>query len=1687
MSTTLLADELTHLITESKRRNADLRSAAEKSLQELKALPATSEQQIVLDLSRRPNFIEPFILACNSRNPRYVASGVSCLQRLIVSQALPKTRLQDALNALNACTDLGLDVQLKVLQALPSLLQNYGEDLKGDLLGVALQACASLQAANVPTVSGVAAATLQQLISSVFDSLVNEDRHPGSARPVHEVPGSDRTIQLLPAAFDVYRVFRDLVLCAEGRKTKFVQLDNLPPEAALDLISACVNGYPKLFATHAELLMITRANLLQAVITGISENPRFSVAVRLFRILDLLLRNFFFKFTDEFEVALGLLNHCLELEASPQWKRALVMETLQRAFLETHLVIDFYTTFDQPDGGKPIVQDIIAAFVRLSSEKPSVIGLGQQSSVPTGPANSTETENEQSALEAAGGMAGIISSALGVVEVNISGISDQWSMPRVTFLEQVDKADPLPVPETYIYSLVLSCLNNLSEGLAKIVLPLAVPREKPNTKGSTRSLVDEEQVQDDRPITRTQRSQSFRKRAVPLNPLDMESHATYNRVRAVACLVDSCWPGILATSSTFFNAALDDRNYRALIKAFQRFAQVAGLLRLTTPRDALVTLLGKLAVPPHLLNAAMVSDMTKTPTAESPRIFSNPRSLLSVDSLVSQASSLSLDKERRSSIEPTRPGLTVRNLLCLRALLNLAIALGPTMDSAFVVVVDTLKQADMVLSSTNPHQMARQSGGSHQKGTDTPLVVQAFAAEVNAVGAAASRLLESTSDYPNEAFMAVLSAFLRLLHGKADRSTTVSRSDDPSSSPVSMMKMRTFSGLPGISSYIELRARDYQFVIPKLSHLAILNTIRFVTNDPAESGWSALIAEFSDLTRNASLPQEARQVAAVALCNMSANTISEVSSEDPDTRAIIQRRSFAVLLRLASSTSEHETKAAAAETAIQSRIVEAVCNILEHSGEALVAGWNKCIAILSCAFKRTEGSLMISDEDKTAVEWDHIANDFTALSLGRVAFGAIQIICSDFLRLIPHEAMPSLIELLHRFTTQTEDLNIALTSVTMAWNLLDFLFDESSIKGLAAVEWNAHDEDFEKNLRTVSTQAKHGQWLLVLSRLRAAIRSSDEEVRKAAFQTMCSVFRNHGQHIPPQAWDLVLRSIIFRVMADDICLQMQKQEDGVAKPAASSTQDSMSKVLLSGLCDLITQNVNMIEQIDDVSSMWHQFAALLRSYLALTRCSISATVFEGLSKILSNLHTNSALWEGALYPTASLWSGHLPTQPAADESSDSNQEFLEKYADVGTHIYRLTKEDINVKQTTVIVDNLLECLRRSDGPLYSGDANNMSPLQLKVMNLFATINRDIDGMSSFMVEVASGVLVLPMDKSIKNPKPTFLALAAYALEWMQGIILSNVSEKDFLFSASLEVALANLALVIQAKYTIAGDCRGLSLWRRAEGVALAIAKPLFDSLQEHSAKSGAGTAVLVQFISILQGIILASGLGDDVKQSRVEDDENFDIHGFETLRDMILLRLDDAGIADEVIFSFAKSLFDASIIHQPEPVELQHLPQAPLRDIYKLRRGRLKHVACNPRERMAYVCFSEMLRFAPTQTSTEGGSKFRQIVTSFLILRIAIPIRAYIVDQPLRGFRPKPLAEVEELTFCFQKIGELPCKAKNPDDAISESGLGENRVWAEYLYPLLIKAMNVASDKRCGSRDILEPLQFVLEKANPLA
>jgi hypothetical protein len=1629
----------------------------------------------------------------------------------VISKGLAKARLQDALRAFNSCTDLGLDVQLKILQALPSLLQNYATELEGDFLSSALQVCSALQAVKAATVSGVASATLQQLVSTVFEKVASEDRHASRVATIAEVPGDAGPLQLRPAAYDAYRLLRDLALAAEERATKFVTFTSLSPESSLELIWSCIDANVELFAHHDELIAIIGANVFPIVLRALSERLAFAITVRSLRILNLLLDGFLQQLPGECEVALGLCAQALDIDTAPEWKRAMVMEILRDFFDDSSHVVDAWLSFDTRKGGKSVIQDLLSTFVRLSAEKPSAIGLGSQSTAPVGATSTREPSGDQSAtIEAAGGVVGVISSALGVTETSVSGISTLWSLPRTSFLEQLDKVEAATVPETYVYVLVLECLNGLSDCLARIILPLTVHHERLRSKqaGNGTGFNQTSETQ----LSRIERTNSLRSQAVPLNPLAASDAPYTERVKAVASLVESCWPAVLAASSTFLNAALDDHHFRNLIKAYQRFAQVAGLLRLATPRDALMTTLAKASVPPHVLNA-VTSEPVKTPNSETSRIFSNPMSLLSVDSLVSQSSLSSdrdRDRDRRNLAESPRPMLMVRNLLCLRALLNLAIALGPTLDSAFGIVVDALRHTDLILSSSAPIQSNRQGGS---KAADAPTTVQAFSNEVAAVEAAASRLLESTADYPNDAFMNVLQTFCQLLRIQNNNLSTPP-SPNLSSPTASPGRARKFSTTSTLSVSLESRTQDHQFVIPKLGNLAKLNVSRFVDEDPNASGWIAIVDELVSIARTNNSPRDARRAAANVLAKLAEETIAAVSREVATDRAEVQQRALIVLTRLIDEIFLEDGELTSTDLDIQNMVLESLRAILERSGESLIAGWDRMIAIIAGgAFERQDGLLEATDghDSGVPVDWQSLSIELVSPQIGRTAFATTELLCSDFLDSLPIGVMPSLINLLQRFMCQIDDLNTALTTITMSWNVSDFLFSATTKDDLAAFIEQAKDfDDLEDEMRPLLNQSRPAQWLFLLICLRNVTARPRREVRNAAFQTVCNAFKTYGQELQPSAWDMLLRCTILNIARTDSYTYYHQdnsdQTSGNNKPNKSSSplDIEMSKVIITGNADVIAEHLPIIGQVTKLPSLWEGFLSMLERYLDIENHTLNAAVYSALAKVLtSGVDSSAAVWKGPVFRTVHMWLKRVPTHEIATDVADekrtrgggNNQEAYLAYILAGSEVYALTCDSLSFSQTRILIDNLYTCIAESDGPLHRADVGAMSPVQANTIALLRKIKSDQnEEIPGCLVTVAAKLACLHHETTASgsaHAKPTFVAVASEGISWLQEIVRAILSDNERTpdFESILE-AIQSLRRLITTKYAFPLAHKAVPLWHRATSVAAALAIPIHKALEKHDVDQSTKEILLKEYTTILDGIINAHDVHTVTDQEKVCKDEEFDIESLRSIQSIMVSRLRDTEISADIRSAYVKSLFTGSLIHRRdddgEILKINDKEVLPLGEMLgRKRRGRTEIVSASSREEMAYVCLEQLIALASgsedgrsTPGTGEGRDLLASAVAPHLILRLALPIQAYVADQPLRGKRPQPLSELEELLICLEAIGKLhllPGVLGNGRD-----GLSVETTHVTLLYPLLIKAMSTASDPWSGAAEVRVPLQNLL-------
>lgn len=154
-------------------------------------------------------------------------------------------------------------------------------------------------------------------------------------------------------------------------------------------------------------------------------------------------------------------------------------------------------------------------------------------------------------------------------------------------------------------------------------------------------------------------------------------------------MANVAWPGLLAATSFYLTANLDEELFQSTLKSYQNFTNVCGVLDLVTPRDAFLTNLCKNAIPmiPILSSGLITNSNTKNSTASIATISS-----LQQTSAVSFSELSAQQQQALANIT-----LNEKNLYSLRVLLNIVMFLSNVLGASWYLVLETLQLADFLL------------------------------------------------------------------------------------------------------------------------------------------------------------------------------------------------------------------------------------------------------------------------------------------------------------------------------------------------------------------------------------------------------------------------------------------------------------------------------------------------------------------------------------------------------------------------------------------------------------------------------------------------------------------------------------------------------------------------------------------------------------------------------------------------------------------------------------------------------------------------------------------------------------------------------------------------------------------------------------------------------------------------------
>lgn len=1586
MTGLFLQNELQSIIQESKRKSPETRTAAEKSLADLKSLSVTSESQLSGDLVRKPQFIDPFVFACRSRNVKLATIAISCLQRLAAGRAVPRERLSDVLDALREVAALSLDVQLKILQTLPPLLQLYSNDIRGPLLAVALEVCDTLQASKAPVVSSTAEATFQQLVTTVYDRVSNEDAQPAAERSLSVQVGSE-TIAVGPAAYDAFRVFADLCALANATQPTFVQLKSLSHHFLLEVIGSIATNYRNILAQHSEQLEVCRSSLLPALNKVIDAKSTFAVLVRALRTLYVLLRQHLKDMVVEFED--GLLSMISLLEPSPAqpWRRVLSMEVFRGLFADTALFRDLYRLYDDAEGRKNIVGDLLAAFVRIASEDPTLIGLGRQSTMPSqhGDAANGDGIAYFEASDIGGAVGGVVSA-----NATVTGLSTEWSTVKVPCLEQLDKSNLSDIPTTYVYSLVLNCVSALAEGMSRFVLPLSVP-SKVYTQRTKIAKVDENGTADteSRPApARSSTSTQSHQRLI--NPLTLNGHPQIEALSSCARMLDHCWPPVLATCSTFFNAALDAEYYHNLVRAFQKLTQVSGVLELSTARDALLTTLSKAAVPSST-NARLFFPLVIQNTASEEAI--------AIDATTVQTPQSAVPKD----IGQLR--LSVRNLLCLRALLNLGIALGPSLGTdAWFIILETLQRAESSISSTRSlpggDGAQAEERPTEQGGTRT-----LFGVESAAVQTATKRMFESTSSYTDETFALFVTSLFKLgpTQENAGASSTFLSPISPTGTTSRARMHGTNRSVSALWTSPETLAGDQEFVISRISELARTNLHRFLSPQSSACSWQLLIQRLLDVfgSKQATVTNRLKSAEEIDAVVLEVVKAFEHDDEESDSNAGILKHCFDVLLAQL-QTIQDETESFETEMNLRreshAKLLATLEVMIGHCGDILTHEWTNVLKLISSAF--------VPDKEK-GDESDALEGDVKITqtmprseAILQRSFACLHLLVSDFLETLRSADLTELVMLLYSFGSQNIVLNISLTATTFFWNVSTLL--------LEILRSNVNRTDPDATYEKSTIVDARSTFLLLFSRMSLLSLDSRSDVRQTSIRMTTKVLEAATEQLSPSALNTCL-SRLLSLCSSQVIRYGDHVEDTKTPWEEAAIQT------LTGATDVATHNIQKLRSANNFIDTWSTYVLVCGNMLSQKTLPMSTAVYKSLAAMLQSVDDDES--DRGSQRSKSVLEICLNHHPAdIDPGRGSNQAALTYFAKTFAAIFSVGS-DLNTDPQTVVhavKRTVLECVH----PQYTSDTRTMGTEQVAVVALFPQLQRLLPG--SAYTDLLQCFIKAPLAQVESHTNATFVALASRCSEILRATVMATLEGTSE--PPDVVPMLETLTKLIATKYTALPQGGATPVWRTATTTAVHISQSAMQSAI-HTRDLAHMTAA---FTELTASILQAGGL-PTAHDLNLIDDELFDISSFAALHAAISPTIGQDNVPMILLKSYMLTLFQASLVAEPIYFDLpDDMMDTPLQAFSTVRPG----TVCDPlyakRHQICYTALTTLFSFVARSSDMKSEAlRLAHAAAPYLLLRCAYTFKTFIADQPLRSISALPQPLRLELLTILNKCIEL--------------------------------------------------------------
>lgn len=1548
-----LITDLTNLATDSRRKSPPIKKACDQVIPDLKAfLPTSQLKDAIITDDLKLNTSIPFILACSSGNSKLINQYLPVLTKLIVSSIVPNNKIEDVLLGLEDSITNGTDIQLRIIQCFPSLMQNY--DIEGEDFLKLLHICSSLTTNNRSlVVNNTASATLQQLFNDFFDKISRIVDEEGEKS--YEVATGDETTKVQKLVYEGFQIFSDLCNIITNEKLQYLdEKISLKTLSTFEIIENVIVSHKELFLNSIQFQYLVKNKLIPGLLTNINNTlQNFPLIVRTIRNLHVLLLTQLDQLEIESEIILSFLNHIL-LSNDPNivsdkgestskqmthpepinlvnWEQILILEMYRSLFSEFDVIKTIFAKYDSNPKKKDVIQEILSIISNFLQNNSYII-ITDVVSIP-------------------------------LIQPGSTYLSLQLSSLKISILDHLDKVEPpTNIPNTYSIYLVLRILMSFSEGISHFIEELS------NT------------------------------------PDKQEMEANFELIRAV---IESNFQYILRLFRSFLYISMDNETFHALVRSIQKFTHSVGLLGLLSLRDGLMLILSE-----GIIKNSSKREKRSIQSGGSSFQEQGKQLLAFGESLVESLSSTIQSPQHLQEINSTEVEapkvksrrFNLRQVICFRALTNLAISLGSTLDKSWEIVWITFQWVDFFING--PDEISGYFNNKEFKAFKENQLPSLSPQDLSIIEVSMKKLSESFADYPETSY----SELVLVLSEKFDQAIN---NDHP------------------LSDFKNLTVCPYNksFLLQKLIEIVRVNPNKFLVT--ADDPWNHLVDFFIKFGTSRNLSSNIRILLIenfnYIILNVSENGFE--SGNDEQTKLSTSKKTLDGISKILQSLFNlgipNELLLLNCETEIHLILLDTLHELIDKYDRYYQNSWDIVFEILNTSFRNSDRK---ESNDKK------LGEKFRSL-IGS-SFDTLKLILDEFLLTLPYNQLKILIDTLFNFCSQVYNLNISFSSVSYFWLISDSV--KSRIGSLSSETPRTISISDETSLvKFINETEEESQFyyrildVYLLSSISKLTNDSRAQVRDGAIQTVFKIIDFHGSLIP--SWALIYDIVL------PILLDLQE----VSEFEKDTTNDSNTKkewieslsLKLSALVSIYNKFISQWESKDSEINikLWKQIIEYFNRLLELKWMELDLKVFKSFNDLILPLKFHNE-HNGELRDLFyEFWSKF---NIEYDFINNQYQEILAIYIECFTTLYQIIREKLTTEEIGSVLSVFNKCARYPILPGNSSDEKQMTSLQKSVMESLSIINTADDQINSSVVQQLTTILTYPFDTRIRIEKklnnsnnklngkklkiPSFVAISHHAMDLLSERI-KQLTTLEVLLKDEGMIKLIKSLIEINQDKSNGIPSRQQKLWVDSNQLLTMIVNRLIEQHMTTIKDNYELWELLLASISIC----FAEEQWDGTNES-INIDQYYKLSG-KILPAMLSIAGDKR--IYELIEGFVKKIYETSYLYkfsdnEQDMLSRQHTVDDIKRSLinydFDQSFGSAVVLVSYENRDTRITCLKELIKFADSK-----DDRLVNISLPYFIIRSAYTIRRFIADAKLNYRAPLPRIQEEEVKIIVLAITNM--------------------------------------------------------------